>query len=104
MDEPTVTIGNPGAAPEPTPAPPESTGALFFELGQAMADIRALREEVTACRAEQSRLNAAVADLANTLVQTREELALVITEEVDTEEEIHQEARAAPWERMLGAG
>jgi len=69
-----------------------------------MSDIRALREEVAAVRAEQERLNAAVGALASTLEQTREELALVITEEVQVEEELHQEHRAAGWERMLGAG
>ena len=102
--DPTVTIGDPeGNPPTPTPAP-EGPGALYFELGQAMSDIKALRLEVAEVRAEQDRLNEAVAGLASTLATTREELSLVIAAEVETEEELHQEHRAAWHERILGAG
>src|SRR5438034_1158293 len=104
MADPTVTIGDPEGNP-PTPAvPPEGPGALYFELGQAMQSIQALRLEVQETRAEQDRLNGVVADLASTLSQTREELAAVIVEEVETEAEVHQEHRAAWHERILGAG
>ena len=102
--DPTVTIGDPEGNPPTPPVPPEGPGALYFELGQAMQSIQALRVDCQEVRAEQDRLNGVVADLASTLSQTRQELAAVIVEEVQGEEELHQEHRAAWHERILGAG
>ncbi len=102
--EPTVTIGDPSGTPPTPPNPPESPWALSFELGATQEAVQSLRAEIAECRAEQDRLNGAVADLASTLASMGETLALVIAEEEEEKIEERQETRAPLWARCLGSG